>query len=691
MLPEEKPLRAQLEALPSSPGVYQFKNAAGEIIYVGKAKSLRSRVGNYFGVGDGRTQVPFLMREAHAVEVLLTSNEKEALLLENQLIKQHQPRYNVELKDDKNYLCLRIDQKQKYPRVEITRRLRSDGARYFGPYHSASMIRQTVRLLNRHFLLRTCRDTVFKNRKRPCLQYEIKRCPGPCVLPVDAGEYGEHVKDAVAFLEGRHAELVARLKSRMQTAANAESFEQAAEIRDQLGAVEASLQKQRVMQRDLEDRDVFGIVRQGDRVAVQLLLVRDGNVRGGRTFDLDHAELELPELLEDSLRNYYDKITELPREVLLPMTIEGQEAFEQWLRERRGAAVDVLVPERGDKKKLVELAMRNAQHRLKTRVETTEAAQQTLERLQRSLRLQNFPERIECYDISNTQGGQIVGSQVVFEEGVPAKGEYRLFKMRHEKGQDDFASMHEMLTRRLKRGLEEGEMPSLIVIDGGIGQLNVARAVFMELGVEGVDLCALAKSRALEEGQGFSGEAAIEKSAKWDALFAGEDLIDDAPAEEVLEESTAPDVQKRSPERVFLPGKKNPIVLKPYAQELLLLTHLRDEAHRFAITFHRKLRKNRVWRACSTSCPVSDPSGGASCCGTLAASKPLSRRRRKRCKTCPSCRRRCCNGRKRRSSRLNEFRARPMSRAWQRLLWSGPTAFSLRCVAPATTAAALPP
>ena len=662
----DSPLRQQLEHIPPEPGVYVFKNAAGEAIYVGKAKSLRARVRSYFGEGgDGRQQVPFLMALANSVEVFLTSNEKEALLLENQMIKEFQPSYNVKLKDDKNYLCLRIDTKQKFPRVEITRRMRSDGARYFGPYHSASSIRQTVRLLNRHFVLRTCRDTVFKNRKRPCLQYEIKRCPGPCVFPVDPLEYAEHVRDAISFLEGRTSELIKRLGERMQLAVVNEEFEQAALHRDQLQAVQSSLEKQKIMTADLEDRDVFGIARQGERVVIQLLWVRNGNVRGGRTFDLDHAELELPELLEDAVRSYYDSVSELPREVLLPVAIEGQEALEQWLRERRDAAVSVLVPERGTKHKLVAMATKNAELRLRTRVETTEAAQQTLERLQRSLRLQNYPERIECYDISNTQGGQIVGSQVVFEDGVPAKGEYRLYKIKLSNSQDDFRSMHEVLTRRLKRGLEEGELPSLIVIDGGIGQLNVARAVFMELGIEGVDLCALAKSRSLEEGQGYSGQDSAEKEKKWELLLGGltpedsgaakvvtlaslasppkyshgvdvfspaalerEDSVRDG-SDAQLQQTTAAALspaalrvalapldtpafaetregakegpssraastpQPRSPERVFLPGQKNPIVLKPYAQELLLLTHLRDEAHRFAITFHRKLRKKK--------------------------------------------------------------------------------------------------
>jgi excinuclease ABC subunit C len=588
----ESPLRQQLEHIPPEPGVYVFKNAAGEAIYVGKAKSLRARVRSYFGVGgDGRQQVPFLMALANSVEVFLTGNEKEALLLENQLIKEFQPSYNVKLKDDKNYLCLRIDTKQKFPRVEITRRMRHDGARYFGPYHSASSIRQTVRLLNRHFVLRTCRDTVFKNRKRPCLQYEIKRCPGPCVFPVEPSEYAEHVHDAMAFLEGRTTELMQRLGQRMHDAAAREEFEQAALHRDQLQAVQSSLEKQRVMAADLEDRDIFGIAREGERVVIQLLWVRSGNMRGGRTFDLDHAELELPELLEDAVRSYYDSVSELPREVLLPVPIEGQDALEQWLRERKAGAVTVLVPERGAKHKLVAMATKNAELRLRTRVETTEAAHQTLERLQRSLRLHNFPERIECYDISNTQGGQIVGSQVVFEEGVPAKAEYRLYKIKLTDAQDDFRSMHEVLTRRLKRGLEEGELPSLIVIDGGIGQLNVARAVFMELGIEGVDLCALAKSRALEEGQGFSGQGSVDKAKKWEALLGGETAgVPDT--QDTVPDTMAPaSEQPRSPERVFLPGQKNPIVLKPYAQELLLLTHLRDEAHRFAITFHRKLRK----------------------------------------------------------------------------------------------------
>jgi excinuclease ABC subunit C len=573
-------LREQIADLPQDPGVYIFRDEAGTVIYVGKAKNLRARVRNYLGADD-RFNIPFLMNEAITVEPLITNNEKEALLLENTLIKQHQPRYNIELKDDKNYLCLRIDPTQAYPRVEITRRMRQDKARYFGPYHSANSIRRTVRLINRHFLLRTCRDTVFKNRKRPCLQYEIKRCPAPCVLTIDDLAYKQSVQDAISFLEGKESDLISRLQARMKQAASEEAFERAAQLRDQIFAIDESLQKQRVMSADLEDRDIFGVAREGQRAVIQLLSVREGKLRGGRSFDVDDNELPTTELLEDALRNYYDRTTQLPREVLLPFEIEGREAFEAWLRERRGGAVDVLVPERGEKKKLITLAENNAAHRLRTRVETDEAAQETLERLQRSLRLINYPERIECYDISNTQGTEIVASQVVFENGVPARGEYRLYKMKAGAGQDDFRSLQEVLTRRLKRGLEEGELPSLMVIDGGIGQLNVARAVFADLGVEGVDLCSLAKSRLLGEEQGFSGDDSA------------------APMEEGDD--------KRSPERIFLPGQKNPIVMKPYASELLLLTHLRDEAHRFAITFHRKLRKNAGLRSALDGVPGLGP------------------------------------------------------------------------------------
>lgn len=605
-------LRDKLDQIPLSPGVYLFKDGAGTVIYIGKAKVLRNRVRSYFGDGDGRHFVPFLVREAHDIEVMLCGTEKEALLLENSLIKVHQPRYNIELKDDKNFLCLRIDPKQPYPRVEMTRRMRDDGARYFGPYHSATQIRQTVRLLNRFFTLRTCKDTVFKNRKRPCLQYEIKRCPGPCVFPVEKQEYQEHVADAVSFLEGRTTELLLRLKQRMTGAALEEAFEQAAVVRDQIAAIESSLEKQRVMSADLEDRDVWGIVREGESVVVQLVWVRHGLVRGGRTFDLTHRELELSEVLEDALRQYYDATSDLPRELLLPFSVEGIAALEEWLRDRRGGAVDVLVPERGPKVRLIELARNNAQHRLRSRTESTEAAQATLERLQRSLRLQNFPERVECYDISNTQGGEVVGSQVVFIDGVPAKAEYRMYRMKSVQGQDDFASMREMLMRRLKRGLEEGELPSLMVIDGGIGQLNVARTVFDELGIEGVDLCSLAKARNLADGRGYLGDDVAETSASWDALMSEEEPTANAssPSNEPHEQavlsldpkatadsadsSQRPDANQRtSPERIFLPGQKNPIVLKPYASELRLLTYLRDEAHRFAITYHRKLRKKR--------------------------------------------------------------------------------------------------
>jgi len=564
-------LKAQVETLPLTPGVYLFRDAAGAVLYVGKAKNIRVRVRHYFGVDqDNRFLVPFLVEQASHIDYFITHNEKEALLLENTLIKQHQPRYNIELKDDKNYLCLRLDLKQPFPRVEMVRRKRPDGALYFGPFHSAIAIRQTVRLLNRHFQLRTCKDTVFKNRQRPCLQYEIKRCPGPCVFDVDHEDYRHHVNDAVAFLEGKASGLLGRLHQRMRVVADEEDFERAALYRDQINAIEQSLTKQRVNIEGKQDRDIFAMAREGHKLVLQLLYVREGQLRGGRTFDIDNAELPTSELLEDAVRSYYDQTTELPREVWLSETIEGINALEEWLRDRCGHAVDVLVPERGEKRRLIELAQNNALYRLRTRVDADDSALVTLEALQRALNLQNFPERIECYDISNTQGGQIVGSQVVFENGFPAKAEYRLYRMKAVPTQDDFLSLREMLTRRLKRGLEEGELPSLIVIDGGLGQLNIVRAVFDELGIEGVDLCSLAKSRVLEDDQNFAGAPPKQENS-------------------TIEKNAI----QRSPERIFLPGRKNPVILKPYATELHLLMHIRDEAHRFAIGYHRKLRTKR--------------------------------------------------------------------------------------------------
>jgi len=545
-------LEAKLESLPTEPGVYLMKDRRGEIIYVGKAVNLRNRVRSYFTrTGDTRAFVSLLDQFLGDIETVLVHNEKEALLLENELIKKHKPRFNVLLKDDKQYISLRLDRTQAYPRLEVVRRYQKDGARYFGPYSSASAIRETLRIINRYFHLRTCTDHVLANRKRPCLLHQIGRCPAPCVYPVPAQDYRKSVDEVVLFLEGKAGELVDGLRARMKQAAGELKFEEAARIRDQLLAIERSLERQKVATSDFKDQDVFASHRDGDRLLVYVLYVRQGRLNGGQAFPLGSQEFPDEELLPSFVNLYYDQGHFVPEEVLLPLDMEEREGLEALLTERKGERVRVMVPKRGEKRDLVDMAQKNAEQAVIERRRTKDETEVVLRRLQERLHLRNLPRRVECFDISHFQGSSIVASQVAATDGEIDKSRYRRYRIKTLEKQDDFASMHEVISRRLKRGQEEGDLPDLLVIDGGKGQLASALAAAKDLGVEGVDIISLAKSRDLE--------------------------VHDRDEE-----------SNRSPERVFIPHRKDPIVLRQNSAELYLLARLRDEAHRFAITFQQK-------------------------------------------------------------------------------------------------------
>ncbi len=553
-------LQEKLDALPTEPGVYLMKDRRGQIIYVGKAINLRSRVRSYFNrTGDTRVFVSLLDQLLGDLETVLVSNEKEALLLENELIKKHRPRFNVLLKDDKQFISLRLDRTQRYPRLEVVRKYERDGARYFGPYSSAGAIRETLRVVNRFFRLRTCTDHVLANRKRPCLLHQIGRCPAPCVYPVPEEDYRRSVDEVVMFLEGKAGELVEGLRLRMKRAAQELKFEEAARLRDQLSAIERSLERQKVATTDFKDQDVFAYHREGDRILFYVLWVRQGRLNGGQAFPFGSQEFPDEELLASFVNLYYDQGSFVPEEVLLPLELEdGTGGLEALLSERKGERVRVLVPKRGEKHDLVKMAAKNAEQAFVERRRTKDETDTVLSRLQQRLGLRNFPRRMECFDISHFQGSAIVASQVAVTDGDADKSRYRKYKIKTLEKQDDFASMYEVISRRLKRGLEENDLPDLLVIDGGKGQLASAHAAMKDAGVETVDVVGLAKSRDLE--------------------------VFDRDAESA-----------RSPERIFVVGRKDPIVLSQNSAEMFMLTRMRDEAHRFAITFQKQvLRKSRV-------------------------------------------------------------------------------------------------
>ena len=494
------------------------------------------------------------------METLLVGNEKEALLLENELIKKHRPRFNVQLRDDKNFICLRLDRNQRYPRLEVVRRFKKDGARYFGPYSSASSIRETLRIINRYFQLRTCSDHALENQRRPCILYQINRCPAPCVYPIDEQVYAKSVEEVILFLEGKAGELVEALRRRMKAASENLRFEEAARVRDQLFAIERSLERQKIAVTEPVDQDVFGLHREGDRLLIYALYVRQGRITGGQRFFFSGQEFPDEELIASFINLYYDQDNFVPDEVLLPLEPEGLDGLAELLSERKGAKVRGLVPRRGEKLALVQMSRQNAEQAFQDRRRTKEETTVVLENLKRRLGLSRIPRRVECYDISHFQGATIVASQVALTDGEIDKSRYRRFKIKSVTSQDDFASMHEVISRRLWRGVRESDLPDLIVIDGGKGQLASAHAAMRDQGVDAVELIALAKSRELEAASR------------------------DAPA-------------RRSPERIFVLHRRDPIVLPQNSAELFLLTRIRDEAHRFAITFQQNAMRRRNFRS----------------------------------------------------------------------------------------------
>lgn len=547
-----------VRALPRKPGVYIMKDARGEVVYVGKATELRSRVRSYFGNSDPRPFVRLLDRVLADIDFVVTANPKEALLLENTLIKKHRPRFNFMLRDDKNYLSVRIRSDQSFPRVELVRSIRDDGARYFGPYHSASMARQTVTLINRYFHLRTCRDSVFRNRVRPCLQYQIHRCPAPCVLPVDREAYRDNIERAILLLEGKTEELIAELQRDMLRASEALEFEQAARIRDQINAVQASLVAQHAVRARVIDSDVVALHREGSAGLIVVARFIEGAMAELQTWPVRKRLLDSPELLSDFLLQYYATEDRRPApEVLLSDGISEPDALEEWLSELRGTRVRLHVPRRGEKKQLVDLALENARVHFDRDSNEEERLESAAEELQQRLRLNQTPRTLECYDISNLQGTEVVASQVCFVDGRPDKNRYRRYTIQSFVGQDDFAALHEVLTRRAKRARRGDEpLPDLIVIDGGRGQLNAAARALRELGFGDQEIVSLAKSR-----------------------LKGHDGKDEA---------------QRSAERVFVPLRKDPVSFSAATDGRFLLERIRDEAHRFAITYHRSLRRKRA-------------------------------------------------------------------------------------------------
>jgi len=541
--------KSSVPDLPSAPGVYIFFDEKGKPVYVGKAGDLRSRVRSYFGSGDERMASQVLKTRARAMDFIVTGSAKEALILENSLIKKHAPVLNVRLKDDATYFSLRLDLREEWPWLTIVRKRKREEVLYFGPYPSAHACRKTIQYLNRIFPLRTCPDAQLYNRSRPCISYEIGHCVAPCVGYVDRTAYMELVDRVVRFLSGRDDEVVKELEQQMNEAAERLEYERAADLRDRLAHVRKTLDNPQVARRGGPDRDVIGICDVGDEVALCVLHVRDGSLAASAHYSFKR-HLEVDALLGGFLGQFYGESRQPPAEILMPRECEDPNLHREVLEDARGAAVSLRVPEQGAGLRLLKLAERNAElgHR-KTRAEA-ERAEAGLQALRARLNLFNFPERMECFDISHLGGEPVVGSRVSFLLGRPDKDQYRRYRLREVTRNDDFAAMEEVLRRRLTRGLRNGQLPDLMVIDGGRPQLMRVVSVMRELKVDNVDVIGLAKARA--------GSRARTTEMRY--------------------------------ERVWLPDAEAPVVLPDDASETHLLQRIRDEAHRFAITYSRRLR-----------------------------------------------------------------------------------------------------
>ncbi len=540
------PLADAAADLTTSPGVYLMKDRQGSVIYVGKAKNLRNRVRTYFQAGIESPKTRMMVSKVACFDTIVTPTEQDAFLLENTLIKQHRPRYNVVFRDDKDYPCLRLAVKEPYPNLTIARRPRTDGARYFGPFASALAVRETIKVINRIFSLRKC------NRRRlaqgrPCVYHQLGQCPAPCTGTVEPAVYAQTVRQVELFLRGRSSEVIGDLKARMQEASSHMHFERAAQLRDRVRAVEQTLSRQVMVCHDGLDRDVFACARESERMAVTILFVRGGRITGSRDCLARSGAGEEKEALASFVSQYYQQHPFIPDEVLLPFSGADNELLEQLLRGLKAGAVSVLCPRRGAKKDLIAMAARNAEIALqKHRPEVSD----TLEELRVRLHLQRHPYRIACCDISNIMGADAVGSIVVFEDGLPQKKAYRTFRIQHVHQPDDYAMMHEVLQRYLGRPRNQ-DAPDLIVVDGGRGQLAILLHVLQEAGCETVDAASLAKGP--ERGR----------------------------------------AKREQTEKVFIPNRKNPVNFPHNSQALFLLQRIRDEAHRFAVGFHRRVKRSK--------------------------------------------------------------------------------------------------
>jgi excinuclease ABC subunit C len=549
-------LAGRISAFPHLPGIYMFKDGGGSILYVGKARDLRKRIANYFRGGDALdVKTRIMLSKAADFEYAVTSSEKEALLLEASLIKKHRPRYNVVLRDDKNYLSIRIDPRDPYPRLDIVRRFQKDGALYFGPYTSARAVRDTLKYLHQLFPLRLCRGKKLIPRERQCLNFPMGQCLGACAGKVSREDYMKMVEEVVLFLEGKTDILQRQLKQRMREAAENQEFELAAFYRDRLRNVAATIEKQHVVSDRFRDQDVIGIHQEEERSELVVLFIRQGVHSGQRAFDLKEAKGDRSELISAFIQQYYYRGAFIPDEVLVPVSLDSETVLSEWLSEMKGKRVRTWPVQRGDRKHLLDMAQANARERFISRGRWQGRDAVLIESLQRLLKLPRKPARIACVDISNIQGQHAVGAVVVFEDGRPDKDSYRRYRIRLKSEPDDPAMMAEVVGRLIENDPQLSASLDLLLLDGGKGQLNRIVNLLEQLGAsERLPVASIAKER----------ESDIREKGK--GLY----------------------------EKIYLPGRKNPLFLHRYPDILHLLQRIRDEAHRFAISHYQNVHRNSL-------------------------------------------------------------------------------------------------
>ena len=550
----EKKFKDIIESIPKLPGIYIMKDHRSEILYIGKAKVLRNRVRSYFQ--DSRNLHPrtrIFLDKVDDIKFLTTKTEAEALILESNFIKKHQPKYNVLLKDDKHYPYLRLTTQEKFPRLEVVRRIKKDKATYFGPYTMVKEVRETIRLIYKIFPLRQSKDKLDGSPlRRPCLNHQMGRCLAPCAGLVSSQDYSEIVQDVSLFLKGKNTTLLKGLKAKMEAASVETRYEEAAVLRDKISAVQTVIDKQKIISTSLEDQDVVAYCSEKDQAMVQVLIIRSGKMLGEKIFKLkSRKEMEEDETLSSFLKQYYADESILPAEVLLPHPIEDADLIASWLSEKKGMCVSIEVPVIGKKRELIRMAEENASFAMRMESDKGEVGTRSLEELQTALNLKHFPEVIEGFDLSNISGSHAVGSMVVFEHALAAKSKYRRYKISTVKGIDDYAMLREVMTRRYSRLLKENApLPNLILIDGGKGHLNAGHDVLQSLNLmDRLDLVCIAKGK-----------------------FRNNLVTDE----------------------VYLPQQKKPVLFHENSPSRFLMQRIRDEAHRFAISYHRKLRGKKT-------------------------------------------------------------------------------------------------